>query len=147
MCCRSARRCSVSGSESWLEAFLAVFLEEDPFREERDLAAGLFLAVFFCPVEAFFLVARRVVVVLFFATLITQNKIMVCRPIPGILLKHRVRYGAKTEIDGPKGGQATTDAPIVLQISENLSASDDTGLQGRFARASPTKAPPKPLGK
>ena len=35
--------------------------------------------------------------------------------------------------------------PIVLQITENLSASDDTGLQGRFARASPTKAPLKPL--
>ena len=64
----------MSDSESWLEApFLAVFFEEDPFREERALAAGLFLAVFFCPVEAFFLVARRVVVVLFFATLITQK--------------------------------------------------------------------------
>lgn len=138
----------MSSSESWLEAsFLAVFFEEAGFREERALAAVPFLAVLFCPVEAFFLAARPVVDVLFFAMLITQNMLMVRRPIPGILLKHRVRYGAKTEIDGPKGGQATTDAPIVLQISENLSASDDTGLQGRFARASPTKAPPKPLGK
>ncbi len=70
---------------------------------------------------------------------------MVRRPMPEILLKHRVRYGAKTKIDGPKGGQATTDAPIVRQISKNLPASDGTGLPGRFARASPTKAPPKPL--
>ncbi len=104
--------------------FLAVFFfEEARFLEERALAAGPFLAVLFCPVDAFFLVARRVVVVLFFATLLTQNMIMVRRPIPEILLKHRVRYGVKAEIDGPKGGQATTDAPIVLQISENLSAS------------------------
>ncbi len=95
--------------------FLAVFFEEARFREERALAAGRFLAVLFCPAEAFFLLARRVVVVLFFATLITQNMIMVRRPIPGSLLKHRVRYGVKTEIDGPKGGQATTDAPIVLR--------------------------------
>ena len=80
----------MSSSESWLEApFLAVIFEEARFREERALAAGPFLTVLFCPVEAFFLVARRVVVVLFFATLITQNKIMVRRPIPRILLKHR----------------------------------------------------------
>ena len=126
--------------------FLAVFFfEEARFLEERSLAAGPFLAVLFCPVDAFFLVARRVVVVLFFATLLTQNMIMVRRPIPGILLKHRVRYGVKAEINDSKGGQATTDAPIVLQITENLSTSDDTGLQGRFARASPTKAPLKPL--
>jgi len=91
--------------------FLAVsFFKEARFREELALAAGPFLAVLFRPVDDVFLVACRVVVVLFFATLLTQNMIMVRRPIPGILLKHRVRYGVKAEIDGPKGGQATTDA-------------------------------------
>ena len=91
--------------------FLAVFFfEEARFLEERVLAAGPFLAVLFCPVDAFFLVARRVVVVLFFATLLTLNMIMVRRPILGILLKHRVRYGVKAEINDPKGGQAITDA-------------------------------------
>ncbi len=103
--------------------FLAVFFEEARFREERALATGPFLAVLFCPVDAFFLVDRRVVVVLFFATLLTQNMNVVRRPIPGILLKHRVRYGVKAEINNPKGGQATTDDPIVLQITENLSVS------------------------
>ena len=37
------------------------------------------------------------------------------------------------------------ETPIVLPITKNMSAIDEAGLQGRFARASPTKAPPKPL--
>ncbi len=120
MCCRSARRCSISGSELWLDApSLAVFFFEGArFRAERVLAAGPFLAVLFRPVVAFFLVARRVVVDLFFATLLTQSMIMVGWPMPGILLKHRVRYVVMAEIDDPKGGQATTDAPTVPLLTE-----------------------------
>ncbi len=82
------------------------FFEEARFPEERALAAGPFLTVLFCPVDAFFLVTRRFVVVLFFATLLTQSMIMVRRPTPGILLKYRVRYGVKAEIDRPKEGRS-----------------------------------------